>query len=146
MNSNELPHYLVFILILTLGVLVNAQSKKFDIRTVAFYNVENLFDTIDDRYKYDNDFTPNGSHRYTSKIYWERIGKISKVLASIGAVENPNPPVIIGLCEVETKEVLTDLINHPLLKNKHYGIVHYDSPDERGIDVALLYQKKHFKN
>ncbi len=145
MKIYGLLRYIALFLLLSIGVLGHTQSRKFDIHTIAFYNVENLFDTIDDRYKYDNDFTPNGLHQYTTKIYWDKIAKISRVLALIGREENPKPPAIIGLCEVETTAVLEDLINHHLLKNENYGIVHYESPDERGIDVALLYQKEHFK-
>ncbi len=127
-------------------MVLSSQSKEYTIHTIGFYNVENLFDTIDDRYKYDNDFTPSGTYQYSSKVYWDKIEKISSVLANIGRGENPKAPSIIGLCEVETKLVLEDLVNHRLLKNENYEIVHYDSPDERGIDVAFLYQKKHFKN
>ena len=145
MKIYVLRQYLPLIVLLSFCVLGHTQSRKFDIHTIAFYNVENLFDTIDDRYKYDNDFTPNGLHQYTTKIYRDKIAKISSVLADIGRTENPKPPTIIGLCEVETAAVLEDLVDHKLLKKQNYGIVHYDSPDERGIDVALLYQKKHFK-
>jgi len=133
------------IFLLTPFLVLNSQSKKFDIHTVAFYNVENLFDTINDRFTFDNDFTPQGLHQYTARVYWDKIAKLSRVLANIGRGENSKAPVIIGLCEVETKATLKDLINHPFLRQENYAIVHYDSRDDRGIDVALLYQKKHFK-
>lgn len=121
------------------------KKKQFTIRTIAFYNVENLFDTINDPRKFDDDRTPTGKDRYTSKIYWDKIEKLSKVLTEIGSEDTNTSPAIIGVCEVENRGVLEDLISSEKLKNKHYGIVHYDSPDERGIDVALLYQKRYFK-
>lgn len=136
---------LIALLFSGMALILNSQSKQYDIRTVAFYNVENLFDTINDRYRYDNDFTPNGLYRYTSKIYWDKIAKLSQVIAQIGVEEHAMKPVIIGLCEVETRGVLVDLIRQKALKQVNYEIIHYDSPDERGIDVALLYQKQHFK-
>lgn len=121
------------------------QDKKFDIRTIAFYNVENLFDTINDPAKFDDDRTPNGKDKYTSKIYWDKINKLSRVLCEIGSKNSKTSPAILGICEVENRAVLEDLIVSEKLKDKHYGIVHYDSPDERGIDVALLYQRRYFK-
>ena len=136
---------LVLLSILLIAFSSYSQEKKFDIRTVAFYNVENLFDTINDPKKFDDDRTPNGKDKYTSKIYWDKIEKLSRVLSEIGEKETQTSPVILGICEVENRAVLVDLIDSDKLKDKHYGIVHYDSPDERGIDVALLFQKKYFK-
>lgn len=121
------------------------QDKAYDIRTIAFYNVENLFDTINNPKKFDDDRTPNGKDRYTSKIYWDKIDKLSRVLSEIGRKETQTSPVILGVCEIENRAVLEDLITSKKLIEQHYGIVHYDSPDERGIDVALLYQKRYFK-
>ncbi len=121
------------------------KAKKYTIRTLAFYNVENLFDTINDPRKFDDDRTPTGKDRYTSKIYWDKIDKLSKVLTEIGEDDAKNSPALIGVCEVENRDVLEDLVTSDKMKQKHYDIVHYDSPDERGIDVALLYQKRYFK-
>ena len=121
------------------------QHRAFDIRTLAFYNVENLFDTINNPNKYDDDRTPSGKDRYTSSIYWDRIAKLSLVLSEIGSDLNQMKPVLIGLCEVENKSVLRDLIITDQMKSADYKFIHYDSPDERGIDVALLYQSKYFR-
>lgn len=121
------------------------QEKEFKIRTLAFYNVENLFDTINDPKTFDDDRTPAGKDRYTSKVYWDKIDRLSRVLAEIGSGDAKISPTLIGVCEVENRAVLKDLVASEQLKNKHYSIVHYDSPDERGIDVALLYQKSYFK-
>lgn len=121
------------------------KGRQYDIRTIAFYNVENLFDTINDPRKFDDDRTPEGKDKYTSKVYWDKIDKLSKVIADIGFDDTKTSPALIGVSEVENQQVLEDLVASEKLKNSYYGIIHYDSPDERGIDVALLYQKRYFK-
>ena len=136
---------IIFLVLLLHASQLFCQMKTFDIRTVAFYNVENLFDTINDPKKFDDDRTPNGKDRYTSKIYWDKIDKLSRVLSEIGTKEATMSPVLLGVCEVENRSVLEDLLKSNRLKDQHYGIIHYDSPDERGIDVALLYRKQFFK-
>ena len=136
-------------LIAVFGVLftifgANAQDKKYIVHTVAFYNLENLFDTINGTNN-DEEWLPNGAQNWTSAKYKQKLHNLAKVLSEIGTTDNPNnSPTLIGGCEIENRGVLEDLIKEPLLINKDYGIVHFDSPDKRGIDVALLYQKKHF--
>lgn len=119
-------------------------QKLFKAHTVAFYNVENLFDTINDPKTYDDDRTPNGKDKWTQKIYRDKIAKTARVISDIGKEFTKNAPVVIGLAEIENGLVLEDLVNDPQLKPYNYGIIHFESPDERGIDVALLYQKKYF--
>ncbi|WP_269234224.1 endonuclease/exonuclease/phosphatase family protein [Flavobacterium flavigenum] len=121
------------------------QAKKYSIHTVAFYNFENLFDTIDDIYTNDNEWTPNGTQNWTTEKYNQKLQNLSKVISEIGKPENPNAPVLIGGSEIENRGVLEDLVKQPKLLSFDYGIIHFDSPDKRGIDVALLYQKKYFK-
>ena len=121
-----------------------AQEKKYIIHTVAFYNFENLFDTINNPNN-DDEFTPRGSQNWTSAKYKKKINNLAKVLSGIGSAENPNAPTLIGGAEIENRGVLEDLVRDSKLINSDYGIIHFDSPDFRGIDVALLYQKKHFK-
>lgn len=124
---------------------VNGQTKKYNIHTVAFYNFENLFDTINGPNN-DEEWLPNGAMNWTGKKYKQKLKNLAKVLSGIGTSENPNnSPTIIGCCEIENRGVLEDLVKEPLLANHDYGIVHFDSPDKRGIDVGFLYQKKHFK-
>lgn len=120
------------------------QEKKYLIRTVAFYNLENLFDTEDDPFTFDDDRTPTGSDVWTLEKYQDKLKKLSRVLAEIGFDNAQIAPAIIGVCELENLKVLEDLVNQPLLINHNYGIVHYDSPDWRGIDVGFLYQKSMF--
>ena len=119
-------------------------DRQFIARTVAFYNVENLFDTINDTLVYDDDKTPLGKDRWTTERYTKKVGDISTVISKIGFDLTGSSPDIIGLCEVEKQEVVEDLIHHPKLINNNYGIIHVDSPDERGIDVALIYKKSVF--
>ena len=120
-------------------------EQKYSINTIAFYNVENLFDTIDDPNTFDDDRTPDGKDKWTNDIYKKKIINIAKVIADIGFDLTKSGPSIVGLCEIENKKVLNDLINKTPLIKENYGIVHYDSPDERGVDVAMLYKKDRFK-
>jgi predicted extracellular nuclease len=101
---------------------------------VLFYNVENLFDTIKDAYKQDDDFTPNGKLKWTRERYNAKLKNISKVISSA-----PDPPAIIGLVEIENKNVLTDLFHTGKLNDVNYKIITEESADERGIDVALVF-------
>ncbi len=119
------------------------QSKK--ITTIGFYNVENLFDTKDNPNTADDDFTADGKKRWTYKRYKIKIKKLGSVISQLGLSRSKMPPAIVGLVEVENAKVVRDLINLSNLKKHHYGFVHYDSPDERGIDVALLYNKQVFE-
>lgn len=118
---------------------LEAQEKKFKIHTIAFYNVENFYDTINDPLTRDDEWV------YTSKNFKKKTNNIAKVISQIGTDENPNSPTVIGLAEIENKRVLEAIVKDPKLISKDYGIVHFDSPDRRGIDNAFLYQKKHFK-
>lgn len=106
---------------------------------VIFYNVENLFDTINDKEINDEDFLPGGKLQWNTKKYQVKLNHLTKVFA---AMLDTTQPLVIGLCEVENKQVLEDLIAQPALKKYKLGIVHRDSPDERGIDCALLYNKE----
>lgn len=128
-----------------LGSETFSQDKTFKIGCIAFYNIENLFDTIDDSTINDEEFLPDGANRWNSKKYNEKIKNISEVIAQIGNEYISGGPAIIGLSEIENRSVLIDLINSPALKASGYDIVHFDGPDRRGVDVALLYQTKHFK-
>jgi len=122
---------------------LNGQTQ-YHIRTIAFYNVENLFDTKNDTLTFDDDRTPKGKDRWTLIRYQKKLRHIAQVLSEIGLDQSGSSPDIIGLCEIENRKVIEDLIRQRFMKDKNYGIVHFDSPDERGIDVALLYKKKAF--
>ncbi len=109
--------------------------------TVGFYNVENLFDTIDDPTKNDADFLPNGKKQWTAERYAIKINNLTKVITALGN----NGPDVLGLCEVENKEVVLDLVNSTNLKKLKYKVIHYNSPDARGIDVAAIYKESKFR-
>lgn len=125
-------------------VMKTANARKI-IRTIAFYNVENLFDIVNNPYKNDDDFTPEGRLNWNYQKYTDHLLKIAFVISQIGREERKSPPDIIGLAEVENKNVLFDLVKTPILKPYNYGVIHYQSADARGIDVALLYKKSVFK-
>ncbi|MCF8273887.1 MAG: endonuclease/exonuclease/phosphatase family protein [Flavobacteriaceae bacterium] len=132
-------------LILCTLIPMNAQEKKtFKIHTVAFYNLENLFDTINDLTKFDEASPMMELKANRSTIYKKKVSNMAGVISKIGLDVSHNSPAVIGVSEVENREVLEDVVNDPALISKDYGIVHYHSPDARGIDVALLYQKKLF--
>lgn len=134
-----------FYFIIFFSFSLQAQSKKYIIHTVAFYNFENLFDTTDDASTNDDEWTPTGAQHWTEEKYKQKLSNLARVMSEIGKPENSNAPTIIGGSEVENRGVLEDLIKMPQLVNHDYGIIHFDSPDKRGIDVALLYQKKYFR-
>lgn len=121
------------------------KGKKYNIRTIAFYNLENLFDTINDTSINDEASPMMELKANRSKVYWDKIDKLGSVISQIGADKANTSPAIIGVSEVENLSVLEDLVKSKHLVKKRYGIIHYDSPDKRGIDVALLYQKRYFK-
>jgi hypothetical protein len=127
-----------------MSFLHSQESKKYAIKTVAFYNVENLFDVENDSLTFDDDRTPDGKDNWTIERYNKKIEHVAQVLSEIGNDVTHTSPDIIGLCEIENRSVLEDLVQHEIIRTKDYGIVHLDSPDERGIDVALLYKKASF--
>jgi hypothetical protein len=122
-----------------------AQTKEYQINAIAFYNLENLFDTLDDPNKFDEEFTPAGANHYTAQIYMRKLHNLATVLSQIAVEKVPDGPSIIGVAEVENIRVLQDLIAEPELKDRKLRIVHFESPDVRGIDVGMLYNPKYFK-
>ena len=138
-------NYLTVALLFFAFINVDAQEKrKFKVHTVAFYNVENLFDTINNPNKFDEASPIMELNFNRGEIYKKKVQNMARVISEIGADVSKNTPVIIGLSEVENREVVEDLANDPALVTKNYGIVHFESPDARGIDVALMYQKDFF--
>ncbi len=128
----------IILLLCSVGVVELKPRERMRIMT---YNVENLFDTKNDTTINDNDFLPEGDRHWTYTRYRNKINNISRVIASIGEW---NPPMIVGLCEVENDYVLKTLVQYGPLKEIGYKYLHYESPDSRGIDVALLYRPDMF--
>ncbi len=121
------------------------QEKKYKLGVVAFYNLENFFDTLDDPNKNDDDFTPNGANRYTGQVYLDKVSKLTEVVSQIGKDVSPDGFSLLGVAEIENDKVLEDLVAQPQLVNRHLKIVHFDGPDDRSIDPALIYNPKYFK-
>ena len=119
----------------------SAQSKRY---TVLFYNVENLFDTIQDPTIYDTEFIPSGVKEWNSTKYYKKLDNLEKVFYSI-AEQNKAYPTVIGVSEVENRNVLEDIASLPKLQRANYQICHYDGPDARGVDVAFFYRPDQFK-
>ena len=139
-------NYILGLLLAIISLNTTAQEKRnFKIHTIAFYNVENLFDTINDINKND-EASPIMEIKFNrSEIYKKKVKNMASVIADIGSDLVNKSPSIVGLSEVENRNVIEDLLNNKHLLNKNYDIVHYDSPDERGIDVGLIYNKDVFK-
>jgi len=137
-------NFFLFILILQSVLLENfifAQNKAL----FCFYNVENLYDTLDDPKFNDNEFLPTSKKLWNTEKYNKKIENISFVIKDIGEKKINGLPDIVGLCEVENEMVLKDLANNPYIKNANYKSIIFDSKYERGVDVALMYKPKAFK-
>ncbi len=133
---------------LTTTSFSQAQEKQYSVAGVGFYNLENLFDTIvdpDENKILQEDFTPKGKSAWTSERYHEKLENMSKVIAEIGTDVSPDGLAMLGVAEIENRTVLEDLVKTKNLNNRGYEIVHYESPDKRGIDVGLLYNPTYFK-
>ncbi len=122
-----------------------AQKKDYQVACIAFYNVENLFDTEDDPLIRDEEYTPDGSRSWDLGRYETKVANMAYVISQLGLDKTQKGASIVGLCEIENRKVLEDLVAHDFLKERNYQIVHKNSPDKRGIDVALIYQKDHFE-
>ncbi len=113
-----------------------AQSTPEKLR-IAFYNLENLFDTEDDTLKSDEEFTPRGQRYWSDYRYREKSNRMAKAILSIGEWDAPD---IVGVAEIENRKVLEDLAESAVLRKFNYEVVHFESPDRRGIDVGMLYR------
>lgn len=113
--------------------------------TFVELNCENLFDYRHDSLKQDIEYTPEGDRRWTRHKYWDKLDNIAKSIISCGDEGNDwHLPDLIALCEVENDSVMHDLTKRSLLRNANYEYIMTDSPDERGIDVALMYAQGRF--
>ncbi len=143
-NLNSLMRFLkVLVISCFCSFFANGQSQ-YKVGIVGFYNLENLFDTINQPEVNDDDFTPDGANLYTPAVYKDKLGKLSDVIGDIGTDVSPDGLSILGVAEIENISVLKDLAAMPKLKDRNYQIVHFNSPDRRGIDVALFYNPRYF--
>ena len=133
---------LIAALLLLLSVSASAQKTKQNY-VIGFYNLENLFDTYDDPVKNDNEFLPEGKNKWTQAKYEKKLHNLATVIRAM-ADNNRRWHTILGISEIENRLVIEDLVSQPEIAAANYGIVHYDSPDRRGVDVALLYKPDQF--
>ena len=155
--QNMKTPYIQLLLLTTLLVVINnisaqnsknqAAEKEYYVAGVGFYNLENLFDTLvdaDTNKILQDDFTPKGNKAWTSQRYHEKLVNLSKVIAELGTEINPEGLAVLGVAEIENKSVLEDLVKEASIASRNYQIVHYESPDRRGIDVGLIYNPTYF--
>ena len=133
--------FMFVLLLLCLGT--SGKKRQGKLYSIAFYNLENLFDTVHDVGKNDYDFLPDGRYRWTSLKYQSKLDNLAKVMSSLGKEKVPEGPAFIGVAEVENHRVLDDLLERDGLLQ--YKYVHYEGPDKRGIDCALLYDTVQFR-
>ena len=136
------------LLIMTVSLLLficstDAQKKPERTYVVGFYNLENLFDTYDDPVKNDGEFLPDGKNQWTEAKYWKKVANMAKVIKEMKNY-NGRYHTLLGVSEIENRLVLEDLVADPQIADANYQIIHYDGPDRRGVDVALLYKPEQF--
>jgi hypothetical protein len=143
---NCLKCVILSLFILGTHTYIQAQKdqKKYKIASIGFYNLENLFDTVNDTLIEDEEYLPEGARAWTPERYQEKLTNMAFVISQIGIQDAKNGLSILGVSEIENRKVLEDLVIQPSIKDRNYQIVHYDSPDNRGVDVGLLYNPKHF--
>lgn len=123
----------------------NKDNKQFLVFGVGFYNLENLFDTINNNGKYDLEFSPQGSRQWNGEKYWSKINNLAYCISQMTTQTTPMGPAILGVSEIENRSVLEDLVKAEPIKKWMLQVVHHDSPDRRGVDVGLLYNPRMFK-
>lgn len=128
--------------------VINAASvtaqKKYEVYSVGFYNLENLFDTIHDAGKNDYEFLPDGTNKWGTMKYTNKLKNMATVLNEMSTDMLPMGLAAVGVSEIENYRVLDDLVGHPVLAHRGWKIVHIEGPDRRGVDCALLYNPKLF--
>jgi hypothetical protein len=135
--------YLSIIVFLALNISLIAQDQ-YKMVAVGFYNLENLFDTENDTSINDEDFLPEGKMAWNKERYAEKLANMAYVISQIGTDHTKSGLSIFGVAEIENRRVLEDLVKEPSIASRNYKIVHFNSPDWRGIDVALIYNPSHF--
>jgi predicted extracellular nuclease len=139
-------YLIISALFVFLSLKATAQpGSQYKVAAIGFYNLENLFDTLDSPTTNDADFLPLGRLQWDTKKYSSKQANMARVIGQLATEFSPDGLALLGVAEIENRKVLEDLVAQPDLKARNYQIVHYDSPDERGIDCGLLYQPKYFK-
>jgi hypothetical protein len=138
---------LVLLLLFVFSQDAHAQEKKeYKVISIGFYNLENLFDTINDvELENSDEFTPQGNKQWTTSRYQEKLNNMAYAISQIAVDVTPDGLALLGLSEMENRGVLEDLVKQKAIRGRNYQIVHFESSDARGIDVALIYQPNYFK-
>ena len=137
---------LAFAIVLLATLPMQGQGKRYQVAGVAFYNLENLFDTIPNNpLGRDSEYTPNGARKWTGKRYWNKIHNLAYAISNMKTDLTPMGPAIIGVSEVENITVMQDLARDEQLKAWNLQVLHHDSPDRRGIDVGFLFNPRLFR-
>lgn len=131
--------------VVLLTVTAPAGAQKLRVAAVGFYNLENLFDTINQPDVNDEDFTPKGSYQYSPDRYIFKLNRLSEVISQVGRDVDPKGLMVIGVSEIENRSVLEDLVRTEKLRPMNLGVVHFDGPDRRGVDVGMLYRQDLFR-
>lgn len=146
MNIRRISLLLIIAVITSVAVSAQKQHPVNQRFGVAFYNLENLFDTIPNNpLGRDDEFTPQGKNKWGSKKYWAKINNLATAISHFTSPNTPMGPAIIGVSEIENRSVLEDLVKAKPIRQWMLQVVHHDSPDRRGVDVGLLYNPRLFK-
>ena len=144
-TMRKISQLLLCIFAFAFAMQVLAEDRKLQMHAVAFYNLENLFDTCHDEGKNDWDYLPDGTYTWSKKKYRHKLANMARVLSELGTDKLPYGSCIIGVCEVENSKVLDALVSQPKMKKRGFKYVHIEGPDKRGIDCALIYNPRVFK-
>lgn len=136
--------YILPVFMLFCSALTAQKGSDYKVASIGFYNLENFFDTLDNPITNDADFLPGGRLLWNTGKYISKVHNMAKVVSELATELTPDGVALLGVAEIENRKVLEDMAADPALKSRNYGIVHFESPDERGIDCALLYQPKYF--
>jgi endonuclease/exonuclease/phosphatase family metal-dependent hydrolase len=138
--------FLAVALCLSSVFMLSAQEqKRYEVYSVGFYNLENLFDTIHDAGKNDYEFLPDGTNKWGTLKYTNKLEKMATVLNEMATDVVPVGMAAVGVSEIENSRVLKDLVNHEILAPRGWDFIHIEGPDRRGVDCGLLYNPKLFK-
>ncbi|MDI1353292.1 MAG: endonuclease/exonuclease/phosphatase family protein [bacterium] len=121
------------------------RDKHYYLAAIGFWNVENLYDTLNDKWKNDEDFTPEGAYAWNGERYRLKIDHLAQTIKEMASDVSPDGLALMGLCEIENKSVVADLVNSPQLKSRNYQIIHIEGPDARGVDPSFIYNPNYFK-
>ncbi|MBS1593109.1 MAG: endonuclease/exonuclease/phosphatase family protein [Bacteroidetes bacterium] len=138
-------YFVALISLILFSLSASAQDKQYRVGVLGFYNCENFYDTIDDPKVDDAEYLPNSQNHYDGAVYQDKVARLTEVLSQVGRDITPDGLSLFGVSEIENETVLNDLVAQPAFKGRNYKLVHYDSPDARGVDVALIYNPKYFQ-